>query len=472
MKKILILIHAAIILVILIVLGNITSKEDSVPQKFDGNLEQNVTLKILENNTAIKQGYLAELLKAFNEKYKEYGIVAVDANMDEASDLVKDGPYGFGPDVLYQANDTLMKYVDGKHILPLPEDKIESLSNFDDKALGAFSKDISGQKMLFGVPVNIQGPLLYYRKDLLPSNWKTAWDDNHNNIPDMLESWNKMYEYSKMLKNDDDPKTFGYMRSFLEPYFSSGYLFSYGAYVFGDNNTNPKDIGFEAGEAYKGLSVIKQLATVMDKRCLDDTITTTAYSKLAKGEFFATVTTPDVYSMFVDQLKVQYGNDINVDDYLGVADIPKLPKSGNLDEKNPELIPCKMMGGINGYSISSYTKYPNDSLAFVNFATSYEMLQKRNDLLGIVPAREDLAQAIGGLSEVINNNLADGNIEVMPSISEVGQIWKPLQSMFQDVAGDAFRSSSDVKFKSDDDYKNALSSVDETIYRAIFNLQG
>ena len=49
------------------------------------------------------------MINAFNEKYAEYGIVAVDANMDQYSNLADDGPYGYGPDVLYQANDSLMK---------------------------------------------------------------------------------------------------------------------------------------------------------------------------------------------------------------------------------------------------------------------------------------------------------------------------------------------------------------------------
>lgn len=52
------------------------------------------------------------MLDAFNAKYASEGVKAVDANMDEFSDLEKDGPYGHGPDVLYQANDILMSYVE------------------------------------------------------------------------------------------------------------------------------------------------------------------------------------------------------------------------------------------------------------------------------------------------------------------------------------------------------------------------
>ena len=61
-----------------------------------------------EEDQAKKNGYLKVLLDAFNEKYAQDNVVAVDADMDEYSDLENDGPYGYGPDVLYQANDILM----------------------------------------------------------------------------------------------------------------------------------------------------------------------------------------------------------------------------------------------------------------------------------------------------------------------------------------------------------------------------
>ncbi len=94
--------------------------------KFDGNLEVGATIKVVENDTAIKMGYLDELLEAFNETYAEYNITAVDANQGEFADLPNSGPYGYGPDVVYQANDVLMGWVQDKHITPLPVDKIEA----------------------------------------------------------------------------------------------------------------------------------------------------------------------------------------------------------------------------------------------------------------------------------------------------------------------------------------------------------
>ncbi len=474
MKKVIaaISVHLVLIIALLSVLGAISgTTETEAVNKFTGELEKNIVIRVLENDTAIKQGYLKELLNAFNEKYAEYGIVAVDANMDEYSDLEQDGPYGYGPDVLYQANDVLMRYVNGKHIMPIPIEQLDCYNYIGEKAWSAYEYEVTNGSLsetyTFGVPVNIQGPLLYYRKDLLPDDWKEKWDDNHNDIPDMLESWNAMYKYSLTVKPSGK---FGYMKSLYDSYFAVGYLYSYGGYTFGNNNTDPSDIGHSKGESWKGASVIRQLAGSMNEWCIDDTITVNAYSQLAKGNYFATMTTPDVYTMFIDEMMNEgYTKEYAVENLIATY-IPKLPESGNLSEENPTLIDSKMMGGVNGYAISSYTKYPNACLAFVNFATSYQMIKRRSELLGIAPARTDVANDVGGLSTVINDNLEAGNIVVMPSIKENGQIWTPLQTLFADLAKDPFRKDG-YKYDTVDKLQAALEKVDQQIFDAIFTLQ-
>ncbi len=473
--------HFFIITLIVVIFGSISLNKSELEgiEKFTGELERGVTLHVLENDTAKETGYFDALLSAFNKKYLEYGIKAVDANMDQYTDLEKDGPYGYGPDVLYQANDALMKYTDGKHIQPLPIENLECYDKVGKRAWDSYTASYGNENFVFGVPVNIQGPLLYYRKDMLPLNWKTEWDKNDNDVPDMIENWADMYAYSLKVKSESGGKKFGYMKSLFDPYFSSGYLFSYGGYIFGDDGKNTKDIGFSANEAYKGASVLRQLSTVMSEDCIDDTITVNAYGMIANGTYFATMTTPDVYALFIKELTNEYVKkdglsrrdaEEKAKENLVVADIPKLPESGDLNDRTGKSIPCIMMGGINGYAISSYTKSPNAALAFIDFATSYEMILKRNELLGIAPAREDVAENVGGLSETINLNLAEGKISVMPSVRAVAQIWTPAQTLFSDLAKDSFRPLKEQKYLSSDDFKNALKKVDEQIYAAIHTL--
>lgn len=445
---------------------------------YNGELERDVTIRVLENDTAISEGYFQELIDAFNEKYAEYGIVAVDANMDQYSNLADDGPYGYGPDVLYQANDILMKYVEGKHIYPVPVQSMACYDKIPQAAWDAYRADVDGTEYIMGVPVNIQSSMLFYRKDMLPDNWETEWDKNGNQIPDMAENWNDMYKYSKEIVDRGEGK-FGYMRSLYDVYFSSGFLFSYGGYVFGDNNTDATDIGFAAADAAIGANVILQQAALMNEDCIDDSVTVSAYSKLADGTYFATMTTPDVTSLFLRELANVYEKEglsaeeakTKAEENLVVTQVPKLPASGDLTEEDPELIPLKTMGGVNGYAISAYTKAPNACLAFVEFATDYEMIMKRHEYLGVVPARSDAAEAAGGISEIIYRNLDQGDVVIMPSIREIEQVWTPAQTFFQDLAKDAFRTT-DKKYTSLDLIKEGLESVDQQIYDAIHTLAG
>lgn len=441
---------------------------------FNGELEQNVKIQVLENDTAKELGYLDELLDAFNEKYAAYGIEAVDANIDQYSDLAQDGPYGYGPDVLYQANDVIMKYTEARHVFPIPSWEVEAFDNLPETAIEAYQGIDSGVRYTYGIPVNAQAGMLFYRKDLLPANS----DADGNGTPDVVESWNALWKFSKDI-NAADPTKRGYAKALYDVYFSSGYLFSYGAYVFGDNGQNPLDIGFNKGEAWKGARVIRQLAEVIGPTCVDDSINTTCYGQLARGEIFATMTTPDVTENFITEMTAQYETEglssveaeAKARENLVIAGLPKLPASGDLSEESPELRDMQAMGGINGYAISAYTKVPNAALEFVKFATSYEMVKLREEMLGIAPCREDVvAESQSPISENIFSRLEDGLITLMPSISEVAQIWTPGESFNKDLATDPTRDPSEQKYKTQDDYQKGLDDMCDQILEAITTL--
>lgn len=124
-----------------------TVKPDVIPavfEKFEGELERNVEIKVLENGNADKVGYSDELFDAFNEAYEEYGITAVDANIGEYNDLAQMGPYGTGPDVLYQANDIIMGYVDDKLVTPLPTYYMPDYKEIPATAWKAYESSATG----------------------------------------------------------------------------------------------------------------------------------------------------------------------------------------------------------------------------------------------------------------------------------------------------------------------------------------
>ena len=192
----------------------------------------------------------------------------------------------------------------------------------------------------------------------------------------------------------------------------------------------------------------------MNEETIDDTITRNAYGKLGDGSYFAVISTPDNYTTFIDEMKLNYQKQglsedeakAKAEENLVITSIPLLPEDGDITNDNSKMVEYKAMGGINGYAISAYTKAPNAALAFVDFATSYEMVKLRSDFLGIAAAREDVAKETGGLSEMLYTKLSNGYIDIMPSIRAVSQIWTPCQTFFSDLAKDAFRPEDEQSF--------------------------
>ncbi len=456
---------------------------------FQGDPANPVVLHILENDTAKAEGYLQALLDAFNEAYKDKGIQAVDANMDEYTDLAMNGPYGYGPDVLYQANDQLMRYAEDRHILPIEAEKLDCYASTPESAWDAFKMNFDGTVYTMGVPVNIQEPMLFYREDMMPEDWQTKWDKDGSGIADFFENWCDLYAYSKEL-HDADPNKYGFMVSMNNLYLASPFMLSHGNYIFGEKDgvLDDTDIGFSKGDAVSGLWALRQFAGQMNEGCIDDTVTLNRYEKLADGSYFCAVSTPDTYSLFLNNLTNRYKQDglseeeakEKAVENLKMVEVPaRMPKSGDLGQDSSSMTDddwteTVVMGGVNGYGISSYTKYRDACVEFVNFATSYDMLKLRADTLGIAPTRSDVAAQCGDTADIIFKSLEMGRIYLMPSIKAVDQIWVPCQTVMGDVAKDPFREKQGEapKYPGKTELQAALESIDRNIYDAIHTLAG
>ncbi len=182
------------------------------------------------------------------------------------------------------------------------------------------------------------------------------------------------------------------------------------------------------------------------------------------------MTTPDVYTMFVREMVNAGYTEEYAKENIVMTDVPKLPVSGDLEDESQGFKDMTVMGGINGYAISSYTKAPNAALAFVDFATSYKMIELRSKLLGIAPARADLAETSGELNQSIFSNLKEGSIYVMPSVRALAQVWTPLQTYCARLADDVLKGKSE--YATDSALKSGIEAVDKRIYDAIHTLSG
>ncbi len=486
MKKVFALLLATMLLFSSAALAEKGELYDRVMARFNGQLETGRVIKVLENDTAIELGYVDQLIAAFNEAYKDQGISAERMNIDQYSDLATDGPYGYGPDVWYQANDILMKYADNQHLLPLPIYDMACYAQIPQSAWNAYATDMMGETFYCGIPLNVQSGMLYYIESMLPENWQTEWDVNQNGKPDFFETYTALYAYSEKCRQGGQKTQYGYLDETVDTYFMSGYLMTYGAYIFGKNGTDPSDIGLAAGESYKGARMIQQWAGLMNNtEVLDGTFASAAYQYLANGTMLCTVTTPDVSRMFIRAM-VNSGKwtQEEAEADLKMITVPRLPVSADLtadawqdtilrmDEMTVE---TTMMGGINGYGISAYTKCPNASLAFVEFATSYEQTLLRHEYLGVAPARADAAETISGTDPTVGilfDRLDRGFISIMPAITEIGQLWTPAESFLIDLSTDPYRKErgEEALYDTDEKIQEGLERLVEQIRDAIETL--
>ena len=163
-----------------------------------------------------------------------------------------------------------------------------------------------------------------------------------------------------------------------------------------------------------------------------------------------------------------------------MVEVPaKMPSSGDLSQDSASVTgdgwrDTVVMGGVNGYGISSYTKHREACLEFVNFATSFDMIKLRADTLGIAPTRSDVAAQCGDTADIIFQSLSAGRIYLMPSVKAVNQIWVPCQTVMGDVAKDPFREKQGeaAKYPGKAELQAALETIDKNIYDAIHTLAG
>ena len=190
------------------------------------------------------------------------------------------------------------------------------------------------------------------------------------------------------------------------------------------------------------------------------------------------MTTPDVYESFVEEFSDSWSRthrdwtDEEVDAYvrenLVMTRVPELPVTGDLTDREAETFEMTVMGGINGYAISSYTEAPNAALAFIEFATSYEWVSRRSELLGIVPARTDAAEEAGQIAQDVHEDLQSGRINVMPGERAMTQVFASFGSFLRFLAEDGLQNGS--AYDTDEKLIAALEALDLEIYRAINTL--
>ncbi|WP_062109316.1 sugar ABC transporter substrate-binding protein [Bacillus niameyensis] len=317
---------------------------------------------------------------------------------DAPGKLQTDGPAGLGGDVFMGPHD----HVGNMDTAGLIYDNYyaeEYKERFMEGAFNGVSAVSDGEFTTFGFPLAIETTALYYNKDLLEEmGFEPA------------KTMDELIEQSKAFM-EKNAGSYGFMFPPSDFYFLHGFVGGYGGYVFGDDNTNPDDLGLNNEGAVKAGELMQRI----QKELLP----------LKKEDI-----TGDVMTSYFDEGKLLYyisgpwalQGHINSGVNFGVTTMPALD--------NGE-VPTTF-SGVKAFFVNSYSEYPRAATLFAKFATSDEMLLKRYEMTSQLPPSLALLE-----DEKIKSNpnmlafLDQAQYSVsMPNIPEMQPVWGAMEVAF------------------------------------------
>ena len=371
--------------------------------------------------------YVEDQYKAYAEKVaaayeKESGTKVNIKSGDQLGGLDKlslDNQSGQAADVMMAPYDRVGSLgTDGQ----LSEVKLSDGAKTDDKTKSLVT---AADGKVYGAPAVIESLVMYYNKDLVKEAPKTFAD---------LE---ELAKDSKYAFAGEDGKTTAFLADWTNFYYAYGLLAGNGAYVFGQNGKDPKDIGLANEGAIAGINYAK---TWYDKwpKGMQDTegAGNLIQTQFQEGKTAAIIDGPWKAQAFKDA-KVNYG----------VATIPTLPNGKEYSA----------FGGGKAWIIPSSTKNLEGAQKFVDFLVSTEQQKAFYDKTNEIPANTEARSYAEGKNDELTTAVIKQfkNAQPMPNISQMSAVWDPAKTMLFD----AVSGKKDAKTAAND----AVTLIKETI---------
>ena len=371
--------------------------------------------------------YVEDQYKAFAESAakayeKEAGVKVTIKTGDQMGGLDKlslDNQSGQAADVMMAPYDRVGSLgTDGQ----LSEVKLSDGAKTDDKTKSLVT---AADGKVYGAPAVIESLVLYYNKDLIKEAPKTFAE---------LE---ELAKDSKYAFAGEDGKTTAFLADWTNFYYSYGLLAGNGAYVFGQNGKDPKDIGLANEGAITAINYAKSWYEKWPKGMQDtEGAPNLIQTQFQEGKTAAIIDGPWKAQAFKDA-KVNYG----------VATIPTLPNGKDY----------AAFGGGKAWIIPSSTKNLEAAQKFVDFLVSTEQQKAFYDKTNEIPANTEARSYAEGKNDELTTAVIKQfkNAQPMPNISQMSAVWDPAKTMlFEAVSG-----KKDAKTAAND----AVTLIKETI---------
>ena len=362
----------------------------------EGDTEEGKTLTVSVDSGY--KDYINEIKDTF-EKENDVKIKLVEKDMfDQLESLALDGPAGKGPDVMMAAYDRIGALGQQGH---LAEVKLGNESAYDetDKA------QVTYDGKIYGEPAVIETLVLYYNKDLVDTAPATFKD---------LENLSKD---SRFAFESEAGKNTGFLAKWTDFYYSYGLIAGYGGYVFGDDGTDPSDIGLNNAGAVEGISYATDWFQnvwpkgMQDIKCAGD---------FASQQFMSNKTAAIIDGPW--QAQTYKENNIN----YGVAKIPTL-NNGQ---------PYQPFGGGKGWVVSNYAKNKDLSQKWLDYVTNQENQDKFFEMVNEIPATQQARETAKAKNDELTTAVIEQyeTAQAMPNIPEMGEVWTGAENLMFDAA--------------------------------------
>ena len=348
--------------------------------------ETGAQLKVWESKEQMP--YMQELAAAFEQEYGVPVTLEEVAGGDQGGRLATDGPSKLAADILTLPHDQIAQAVKAGLLLPNDVFEEETRASMAEAAVKASSYE----GVLYGYPKSVETYALFYNKDLFPEPPKT---------------WDEVVKFAETFTNSKENK-YAVMWEFVG-YYSYPFIGSFGGYFFGQDNTDPNDIGLNSPGAVQGFEFLRSLKPILPMNAADVTydIKTQLFTD---GKLALNIDGPWSVAAFKDKVN------------FGVAPLPAVPGGK----------PSTSFSGVKSYYVNSYTPYPIAARLFANFAANKENQLRNYELTGAIPANKEAGED----PKIKNDPYVSGffqqfeNSTPMPGISAINALWDPLKAAF------------------------------------------
>lgn len=362
----------------------------------EGEAEEGKTLTVSVDSGY--KDYINEIKDTF-EKENDVKIKLVEKDMfDQLESLALDGPAGKGPDVMMAAYDRIGALGQQGH---LAEVKLGNESAYDetDKA------QVTYDGKIYGEPAVIETLVLYYNKDLVDTAPATFKD---------LENLSKD---SRFAFESEAGKNTGFLAKWTDFYYSYGLIAGYGGYVFGDDGTDPSDIGLNNAGAVEGISYATDWFQNVWPKGMQDI---KSAGDFASQQFMSNKTAAIIDGPW--QAQTYKENNIN----YGVAKIPTL-NNGQ---------PYQPFGGGKGWVVSNYAKNKDLSQKWLDYVTNQENQEEFFEMVNEIPANQQARETAKAKNDELTTAVIEQyeTAQAMPNIPEMGEVWTGAENLMFDAA--------------------------------------